>query len=109
MKKPDVINSKSGAAGRVCQAPGDSKMRRELPLLFEFLTETRWEDGTERQPGTMILFCEQGRFKACLNDKELQRVAFCTAETLEGLLEACNEGFGDDGHDWRASGGKWKK
>jgi len=72
------------------------------PALWAFLAQGRWEDGTQRTPGTVTLFYEQGRLKVCLNDKDSGDVGFCSLlegghplDELERLLVA-------DHIDWRA-------
>jgi hypothetical protein len=62
-----------------------------------------WEDGTTRVPGTLLIFSEQGRLKACLGDRDSESVGFVT---LQGGLDPLDELEGalrDDRIDWRAS------
>jgi len=71
------------------------------PLLVEFLSLLAWEDGKPRTPGSVILFSEEGVWKACVNDKDAALVAFVSARSPEGLLCAINDGLASGGLDWR--------
>jgi hypothetical protein len=53
-------------------------------------------------PGTLLLFVEAGRLKGCLNDRDMARSVFVSAESLEGLLDAMETGLADETLEWRA-------
>lgn len=73
------------------------------PALWEFLTATSWPppDGGPRTVGTVLLFVETGRWKACLRDRECGQVAFVSAASAEGLLDALDAGLTNGSLDWR--------
>lgn len=73
----------------------------DMPNIYEFLTATRWDDGSPRMPGSMSIFVQVGVLKACINDKELKRVAFVEAPTWDELLAQIDMAICDDNTVWR--------
>jgi len=86
--------------------PGsDSGFEGDYPDLALFLWSDQWPDTqAPRKTGTMTFFVEQGRWKACLNDRDASMVAFATDDTFLGLLELLNTGLEQDSLDWRKAG-----
>jgi hypothetical protein len=78
------------------------------PVLMEFLTATAWEDGAARQTGTVLLFAEDGVFKACVKDRDGQRVSWLSGGTMDDLLSAIDLGLREDSLVWRVEK-PWKK
>jgi hypothetical protein len=74
------------------------------PTVLEYLSSTRWDDGSERQTSTVLVFCEEGRWKACLNDRAMDRTAFVSGNTPEGLLTNLEAALADGTVDWRRRG-----
>lgn len=99
MKKPNGKSSPSGARAE----PGDILLDR--PRLFEYLSEAAWEDGTERELSTLTLFTADGRWRASLNDKALNRIAFMSGATPEACLDNLENGLENDDLDWRPNRG----
>lgn len=83
----------------------DSFMEQSCPLLHALLSLTSWK-GEKRQPATLILFAEDGRYKVTVNDRQSARVAFVTLDTTEGMLEYLDRLLADDGLEWRKSKGQ---
>jgi len=79
-----------------------SLLPRRSPTLHQFLSDERWDDGSARVPGTLLLFCECGRYKACLNDRDGGRSVFVSADAVEAILDALEAGLQDDSLPWRA-------
>jgi len=79
------------------------------PSLWEFLTEAKFADGTDRQAPTMTVFVEGRLLKACVNDRAEGMVAFATGSSLTAILEALEEGLQADSLDWRKSQAGAKK
>jgi hypothetical protein len=83
---------------------------KKYPLLLEFLSRELWEPGVPRVRGSLFLFLEDGVFKACLNDKDVEEVAFVTKGTFAALLDAVERGLSSSSLDWRLStAGKARK
>lgn len=90
----------SGGMGDFVASPADLEA---FPDLVEFLTLMRFSDGTTREPGTLMVFLQEGRLKYCLSDKAEGRVAFRCFDSLHGLLEAIEEDIREGTLDWRKS------
>lgn len=71
------------------------------PVLLEWLTRQEWEPGAPRSTGTIMVFVEQGRWKAWLHDRDAQEGCFVTGETLGLLLETVEDILAKGGGDWR--------
>ena len=91
------------ASGYSPASYGDEVFEKKFPMLFEFLTREVWEPGVPRTRGTLFVFCEDGVFKACLSDKDVDEVAFVSKTTFTGLMDACEKGLANGTHDWRVS------
>lgn len=95
----------------------DPAFLKKYPLLAEFLQRELWTREEDvpwtdrvRQKGTLILFCEEGQFKACLSDKDSEAVAFASKKSFQALLETLEKGLANDSLDWRlTAAGKGKK
>jgi len=79
----------------------DSAFVRDYPALAEFMSMDRWDDGTAREPTTLLLFASDGRLKACVNDKACNRVAFITGVDLQEVLRLIECGLETNTLDWR--------
>lgn len=99
LKKPSGNNS----SGRLSPSLDSGGMTlRAFPTLLEFLVLSTWDDGSPRQPGTLLLFTDGSQWKACLKDKAGPRVSFVTGSDLDTLLLTVEEGLKEDSLDWRA-------
>jgi len=105
-ERPAWVSDSSGGSGEGFDAAGDGWLEGVAPTLYQFLTLQGW-GGKQRKPGTIRIFAEQGKWKACLNDNEAGRYAFVSADSLPRLLEVIEAGLGTRGMDWRANK-KWK-
>lgn len=79
----------------------DTVFLRSYPAVYEYLTLTKWEDGTQRQPSTMLLLVEEGFMKACLNDRANQRSAWVSGASLTDTMKCLDDGLKDDTLVWR--------
>lgn len=106
VKKPPLETAPSGAAVPL----NDEGFVKKYPLIYEHLTEVKWDDGTAREPSTMSIFVEEGRFKAALNDKATRRSLYVSGERFQDALGALEKALGSQTPDWRVwKGGKQKK
>ena len=71
------------------------------PQLAEFLALGRFDDGSPRVTGTLLVFVHEGRLKARLTDREEGLVAFRTMDSLEGLLRAVELDLQRNDIEWR--------
>jgi len=102
IKRPDPVAGDARAVG-LGKSTDDWIL---YPTLMEYLTASSYEDGSARRPATLTVFCDQGQVKASVNDRDLDRVAFCTAETIEGLLVLLEDKLKTSSIEWRPSQGK---
>lgn len=72
------------------------------PAVWAFVTQGAWEDGSPRVTGTILLFWERGRLKACLSDRDAQAVAFVTLTGAGDPLDELEDALRADNIDWRA-------
>lgn len=79
----------------------DVVLAKECPTLACYLGSDTWPDGEVRQRSTLIVFFEEGSYKACLSDKDTNMTLWAAAKTLEGLPEALEARLTDDSPDWR--------
>lgn len=75
------------------------------PSLLEWLTEDRYEDGSARQTATLLVFAEQGTWKACFADRDNDRNTFVSANTPEGCLGVLEERLKANAVEWKPRGG----
>lgn len=80
----------------------DSKdILKDMPAMAEHLTSGTFPDGTERQGSTLLIFCEDGFWKAMINDREAGMTLWTTAESFYDLLQAVEERLQDPKAEWR--------
>jgi hypothetical protein len=79
------------------------------PNLAAFLRDTVYEDGSGRRTSTLTVFVEAGRVKLCLSDRDLNRTAWGTGDTLEDALAGLELALESGSADWRSSKGEPKK
>lgn len=99
---PSWVVSTRAPSGAGWRAASDAAFASVYPVLADYLTLTGM-NGKDRKTATMLVFCEDGRWKACLNDRETCYYAFVSADSFTGLLEAVETGLKSGGHDWRQS------
>lgn len=90
-------------------APADQEFAKKYPTLFAFLSDARWSSGEARETGSVLIFCQDGQFKAMVKDKDSGYIAFVTKGTFKTLLEAIERGLVEEKLDWRVDAFKTKK
>jgi len=102
----------SPLAGSSNAQEGTSDWPTLWPTLVEYLSQTTWDDGSPRETSTMLLFREDGSWKACLNDRAMGRTGWASSSSPEGTLQALEDALRDDRMEWRRKqsqgGGKRK-
>jgi hypothetical protein len=79
----------------------DSEFQATLPALSEFLGDPTYADGSKRDTGTLLIFCDGTAIKGCLTDRDTSQVAFFTADSWAGLLETIETKLASGEVDWR--------
>lgn len=108
MRRPDRVT----AGGDVGDKPERGSILLEYPHLYEYLTESSWDDGKPRDRATIMIIADGGRFKLWLNDKALGRSCWVSGETLEAAFLSLDAGLSADDLEWRKApqnAGKWSK
>jgi hypothetical protein len=76
-------------------------MAVKFPTMWEFLSLSQWPDGKPRLTGTILLFVEQGRVKANLNDRDAGVSTFVSGTSFTLCLAAMETGLNEDSLEWR--------
>lgn len=79
------------------------------PALWEYMTLDEFEPGQPRETSMLMVFVEDNRFKACLQDRQEGRSLWATSPTLEGALEALEAHLAAGTGDWRQMKGQHAK
>lgn len=99
VRKPDLANR--GVEGAiVCP---DGEFASAFPLVCQYLTERRYDDGSEREPSTVTLFFED-QPKLSLADKDLKRSAYVTGDDWWACLVSLENKLLNNTVEWR----NWK-
>lgn len=101
IRKPEVVKD----AEHVFKRDRSSDDWLLYPTLMEYLTEDRYEDGSARRTATLTLFADAGQIKCSLNDRDVDRVAFVTAATIEGCLGVLETKLKESSIEWRVNQG----
>lgn len=97
--------------------PGGGEFAVLYPDLWAFLTQLVWEDGTERVPGSLLVFSDEGVLKCMLRDRMAGMCLWVSALDMDQLLQAVELRVCGDRSEWRVDkyaggagkGGKGKK
>jgi len=92
---------RKGDGGEGSQIPQGPPVGWAWPSLWAFLTASIWEDQTVRVTGTVTLFTEAGRLKACFNDRDSGEVGFVAIDPREPVLDQLEGALLDESIDWR--------
>lgn len=97
LRKSDM-DGRGGSGPRVLTDPG---FGGDFPLLWSYLTQNKWEDGTPRLTASLLVFADDGVLKAMLRDREAGLCLWVAGATVWGLFEALEGSLGDPRADWR--------
>lgn len=89
----------SNGDGRV----SDPTMVARCPATFEFLCVPNSDGSGRSQTATLLIFSEDGLFKACVNDRAENASCFFSAETFQELLAEVERGLATGTAEWRTS------
>jgi len=81
----------------------DSSWSKEHPALAEYLLSDEYPDGEVRQTSTILLFCEAGEVRACLNDRDQGRSLWATGTSVEAAFLALELRCQDEKAEWRVT------
>lgn len=83
----------------------DEKFVNDYPNITEYLFTAFWQDGSPRVTSTLSVFSDNGSLKVVLNDRDNQRSAFFSEETLIDTLTAIEQALASNRVDWKSRRG----
>lgn len=98
LKRPEHRSSVAASNG----APDVCPMALQMPTVYQFLTERVYEDGSPRQPSSLLLFPDGAMFRLMLKDPDAKLCCWVSGRSLEGAFAALEAALGDPQHEWRA-------
>jgi len=98
MKKPET------AAAAANGSMPDAGFLSSYPMLSEFLTHDKYDDGSARERSALSVKVQDGMILVCVQDHDLSRSLFVVGATLPKALAAAEKAVSGPGADWRA----WK-
>lgn len=98
MKKRAKPNESSASRSAV-----DNDFGRQYPVLYDYLTCTCWDDDPKlpRATATLLIFGQDGCFKACLRDRAESSCCWVAAPSVTELLGALERELSDGTAVWR--------
>lgn len=94
-----------GKSGRGPGGPDGESMpdclAQRAPTLGHFLCDEVWPDGECKSRSSLVVFVEDGLFKACLTEKDSNSVLWASCKSFDELLESLEARLTDDQPDWR--------
>ena len=81
--------------------PSRDALSRDFPNLWDFLTQSAWEDGSRRETGSMLIFCDDGVIKTMVKDRDRGLCLWLTAPGLHTLFQVADAGVIDPSADWK--------
>jgi hypothetical protein len=83
------------------KATKDKDVEAVAPVLHAFLTEGKDGQGKERRTSTLLVFVDEGAWKACLTERDHELTLWASSDTLWGLLEALEARLTERPVEWR--------
>jgi len=96
--------TKQSCASRVTagsRSMSDPAAVDETPLLWGYLTQSVWEDGTPRATSSLLLFEQDGFLKLMLRDRENGLCLWVAAPNLSSAFAAVELALSDPTTEWR--------
>jgi len=72
-----------------------------FPCLIEWLSSSKWDDGTVRHTSTFKMGTEDGKWKLSLTDTHGGRVLYISAPLLEEAMLSLEQALVTDAGDWQ--------
>lgn len=79
----------------------------KYPAVWEYLTCTRFPDGSPRATSTLLVFVEDGAVKACISDRSQEPWCslWVSGDGLDAVLEALEGHLQEGTGEWRVRKG----
>jgi hypothetical protein len=78
--------------------PGFASKR---PMLWHYLTQSVWDDGSPRQTSSLLIFFQDGHLKGMLRDRDAGLCLWAAASGVTQLLDAFETLLVTPGIDWK--------
>jgi len=79
----------------------DPAFQKTCPALFEYMTAVSFSDGQTRTPCSLTVFAEDGAFKACLSERDMDLTLWGTGATFHEALACLETRLVSPNPDWR--------
>lgn len=79
----------------------DPSMEKVCPTLWQFLTDRTYDDGSKREPGSLLAFCQDGVIKLMLRDRDAGLCLWIASRTLSDAFKAAEGGLTNPDAEWR--------
>lgn len=79
----------------------DPSMCKKWPSLYELMTVVDMGDGKIRKPSSLLIFSEDGLWKGCLTERDLEISLWASAPGFLGVPDALEERLGQETIEWR--------
>lgn len=80
----------------------DAALAKKHPHLHEYMTSTRYEDGAARQTSSVLIFVQDGLWKAMLKDRDANETLWATGDTMAAAVASLDAMLGSGKGEWRA-------
>lgn len=94
--------SETGSPGAAMVAAHSGDLAQLAPALAERLTLLTYEDGSARQTDTLLVFAQDGVWKAALRDRDSRLCLWAASPVLIDLVEVLEGLLCDPAAVWRA-------
>jgi len=71
------------------------------PTVWSYLTQSRWDDGTERNTSSVTFFTDAGQLKCVLKDKETGYSLWAAGSSLDSMFSVLEALLNDPTAVWR--------
>jgi len=99
----DMKKRKSDSGVTLSDSPMSLVCRvgKMFPEVAKFILAPKYDDGSARQTGTVMLLAEDGLCKAWLHDRDAGISCFVSGSTLEATLVSAEAAIDGTAGDWR--------
>lgn len=98
-----AIKKESGdsTSSDVVTSFSDPLLKSSYPTLHDYLTDTKFEDGSPRVSSTLTIIADDGKFTGFLNDRHNDRSLCVESSSFNGLLNELEDGLTADKIPWK--------
>jgi len=107
MKKPAAFGSQVNGKGPVHSAAIETRLFGDVMNIVKHLVITRYDDGSPRWPGSMILRAESTLFKLIMKEPSAQLQLTAVAATLDDVFACMDLLLGCEDPPWQDDPNSW--